>query len=215
MAEKITNLLINGLNPVTVGGTGATLKVFPAVPGSSIGVTSSTYGILLVPGSGRANSQIMEVRACGTYSFSSLSASPTFTPSLLAVINNTPAGNTAAGLQPNVNISQQVNLALAGTSPAVSLVTLGSLTEAGSSEQAQNLLWNLKATMNADTASGLLQGSTTFQIDNGTPTTAAFTTEIGNIIMNAPIPFGLVVGVTFGTSLATNSASLFQFQLEM
>ncbi len=57
----VSGLLISGVSPVVVGGTGSSLKFFPPVAGT----TSSKRGYVYCPGNNRANGQHVYVRAAG------------------------------------------------------------------------------------------------------------------------------------------------------
>lgn len=59
----VSSLLITGASPVTVGGTGATLKFFPSVAGT----TPLKRGCVYCPGESRANGQRLYVRASGNF----------------------------------------------------------------------------------------------------------------------------------------------------
>src|SRR4029077_737040 len=95
MPETIVNLLINGASPVTVGGTGTSAKLFPAVPGASIGVNSTAVGYLNIPGNNAVNGQALTVTVVGSYTLDPTDASsPTVLVELVATKNPTAASPT-------------------------------------------------------------------------------------------------------------------------
>lgn len=191
---------VNGLNPVKVGGTGTSAKYFPRLLGASIGAvpatpsSSSAVGALWVPGDSKLNAQQFDVEATGTFGSDTGDPSGTVAIKLYAV--------TGSLLVP-------VYTALASTTAFVPLVgAVGS--------------WAIKASLFGDSASGIVGGSYAAYINgalnNSTPkNTDAILSSInfgsGNTNLYQGAPFGLVVGVTFGTSDATNTASMYQFQI--
>lgn len=183
MSNVINALPVNGLNPVTVGGTGTAVKYFPTAPGASIGVASTAVGQLNLPGSSRLNGQVFNVIATG----------------------NVFATGTAL-------MTLSANTAAQGVTPSYTIVaTSGAVTPTASTTTS----WCIKASMYGDSASGVVSG--TFQVYfNGllTASTTILTNNLTGINFASEYPFGLVVGVTFGTSSSTSLAKLFQFQLE-
>jgi hypothetical protein len=145
---------INGSNPVTVGGVGATVKFSPALQNivvPSVGANQGTNMIIAPLGNNASNGRILKVRACENYSFSSLSASPTFTVGLYAV-----------------TFTQGLNGSISAPS-APALIT--SATEAAASEQLSALPWSLSFELSGDTGSGLVQYNGYISMDgsaNGT-----------------------------------------------
>lgn len=200
----ITNLLVNGVAPVIVGGSGTGLKWFPALPGASIGATNNLPGMLFVPGNNEFNGQLMHVFATGNATMDQTISSPAITISLGAL------KNPAASFNPNNQPT---------TAPSFSPTTIASSQHAVSGYGTATIIpWSLEAWINADNASGLLQGSYKVVIDNVTETgsgngTSAIT-SLSGVSMSSVTPFGLAVGVTFSVSGTANSASLYQFSLE-
>lgn len=193
--QTVGNLLVNGAAGVTVGGSSTSVQYFPAVPGASIGVASPNYGFIPVPGSNRANGQNLVVRAVGNAAAPSDGTSPTFTLGLYAVINPT-------------ILSNAMNLP---SSP--SIVTLFTSTRAAAGLGITPFPWRFEVSMNADNASGILQGAYSTQVDGTVVTSTTITSQTG-INMNAPIPFALLVGVTFSQASSGNTATMNQFILE-
>lgn len=206
--QVIKNLLINGASPVTVGGTGTTQKVFPYVPGPSIGVAANSsspfsgVGAIAVPGNNEVNGQNLVVLASGNFEVGAGGACPNFTVKLLAA---TSAANLAAGTY-------------------TTLGTSGLIT-------AQNLLgtfypWSLEFEINGDSGSGIVQGSGAFLVDGtyvgngsnagaqGVMGTTSGWNQLSGINFSSGTPaFYLAVGVTFSVSESGNSANMYQFQL--
>lgn len=204
MADFATQLLINGANPVTVGGTGTAVKYFPAAPGASIGAASNSYGFIFVPGASRANGQIVEVRASGNFICPPADAtSPAVTIGLYASFNLLPG---------RVNPSSLVNSA--SLSPALAISTLASYQEPAATPGVVAVPWKLKASLNADNDSELLQGDYSIQVDNGSLQTGAITSVAG-VLMSQDIPFGLLIGVTFSQTGAGNLAKMFEFGMSL
>lgn len=215
MAQPVTNLLINGLNPVTIGGTGTALKIFPYVPGASIGTTSPKNGVLFVPGNGEANGQRMSIRATGNVTVVGDATSPTITIGLYPVTFSGALGNLVGV----VGSTALASAAFAGTeNAAISPWAISvDLSADGIAQQLPNspvppqtggsgLGQVLSAAIVMDGINGVISPSAP-SVFNGAAGAA--------INMNAPIPFGLAVGVTFSISSSGNSASLFQFDLSL
>jgi hypothetical protein len=183
----------NGLFPSVVGGNSTSVLYFPRLLGSSIGVQSvapsatSAAGQLVVPGFNELNGQLFTVRAAGNFGSDTGDASGTVTVQLYA--------NTGTVTSPIYT----------------SIATTGAVVPGFASAEP----WALTATMQGDTLSGLCGGSYTAFVggqkagSSGQNTTVA----LNGINFGSAVPFGLVVGVTFGTGNSTNKASLFQFQI--
>lgn len=206
--QVIKNLLINGASPVTVGGTGATQKIFPYVPGPSIGVAANSsspfygVGVLAVPGNNELNGQNMLVSACGNFEVGAGGACPNVTFKLLAA---TSLANLSAGTYTTL-----------GTSGAITAQNLDNVFYP----------WSLEFYINGDTGSGIVQGTGEFLIDgtyvgNGSNagaqgvlgTTGGWSQLSGINFSGATPAFYLAVGVTFSVSESGNSANMYQFQL--
>lgn len=186
MSDVISNLLINGLNPVTVGGTGTTLKLFPGAPGASIGVASTKTGYIYIPGNNELNCQRLAVRAGGNFILPGDAISPTVTLGVYISTNPFATSPTNTALFTSV-------IAAAG---------LGVTSDP----------WYLTMDFMADNTGGILQGSYAVQANDVAVATGTITSQSG-IVMSAVTPFALAVGVTFSQSLAGNSASMYQFDL--
>lgn len=210
----IAEYLVNGASPVTVGGTGTTAKYFADLPGrpgwatTVTGVNSavdslqqgvvpsatSGLGQLRMPGLNRFNAQKFYVIAAGT--FGSDTGDPSGTVKIELVANN-------------------------ATEAAPNWITIASIPAlAATFAGVEN--WLLDCTLFGDSASGLLTGYYTgmvggaFHNNAGSPATtasAALDSNVTGVNFGASLPFGMAVRVTFGTSDASNTASLYQFQI--
>ena len=194
MAVTIANYSINGANPSTVGGTGTAIKYFPNLPGPSIGVANTTpsatnaAGQLLVPGNNQLNGQPFSVFAAGNILAGSGGGSTTITVAIYA--------NTGTV-----------------SSPTYSTLATGSF----AAEVVDNVAYPfyIEAKLQGDTLSGIVMGTQFVLIDNVIETaTAHITTALTGINFATNPPFGLVCGVTFGTSESGNSANLYRFSIE-
>ena len=195
MAVTIANYSINGANPSTVGGTGTAIKYFPNLPGPSIGVANTTpsstssSGQLLVPGNNQLNGQPFSVLASGNITAGSGGGSTTITVAIYA--------NTAA----------------VGVTPSYTTLATGSF----AAEVVDGVAYpfSIKMELEGDSGSGIVQGTQFVLIDNVVETaTAAISHALTGINFATNPPFGLVCGVTFGTSESGNSASLYRFSIE-
>lgn len=194
MAQPIANLLINGLNPVTISTTSTSVQYFPFVPGPSIGVaaTSPVAGFVPAPGSGRSNGQRLSVRAVGNIVEGADTVSPVVTIGLYYI-----KAPTTIVSATTANISSLFTVA---TSTAGFGSTTGSL-------------WSFTADLIGETTSGLLTGNYSFQMQ-GAALNTGVTTIVTGINMSNDQPYSLCCGITFsqdGTHV--NKASLFQFDL--
>lgn len=205
----IKSYLINGANPVTVGGTGTGVKYFANVPGANAwnsgasGVNtginglqtqgqtpsaSSNAGGLQVPGNNELNGQLLRVTASGNILFGSGEASTT--------------GKVGLYLSKDLSTATP---------------TYNTLIELTLSNQAQDSVyypWSLVADLQGDTLSGILSIVKSGQM-NGTVTTPTQVTALTGISFATDPAFVLVVGVTFGASNAGNSANMYQFQVSL
>lgn len=202
MANVLDFFGVNGLNPTKVGGTGVAIKYFPRLLGSSIGAVPTTpsatnpAGMLVVPAGAVYNGQQLNVVATGNF------------------------GNDTGDPSGTVNIQLQAVTGSLASPVYTTLASTGALTPS-----ALGIInnWALDVVLYADDQSGILGGSfSAYQngaLVNSTPKSNSST--VSGISMNAGNPnlgqgaaYGLVVGVTFGTSDASNKASMFQFQVQ-
>lgn len=191
---------VNGSFGVTVGGTGTTVKYFPAPLGPSIGVapaapsTTNMFSMLKVPGQNRLNGTFFTVNVVGNFISPTGGGGDTGTVKLYAV--------TAT---------------VAGTYVITSIATTTGATLAAGTAQS----FAIKASLFGDSTSGKVGGSYSPYLQ-GALGTAATTDAVlsninfntGNVLLPGSAPFGLVVGVTFSTGTASNSATLTEFNID-
>ena len=185
-----------------MGGTGTAVKYFPRPLGPSIGVAPTTpsstnaAGALFLPAQNVYNGQQTNLLVSGSFGSDTGDPSGIVTIQLFAV-----TGSLAA----------PVYTALASTGAVTP--TFGAAYP-----------WYLDVILEGDTNSGILQGTYTAVVRNVIVNSAqpkALDNTISGLNFNTGNPalaqgavLGFVVGVTFGTSDATNTASLFQFTIE-
>jgi hypothetical protein len=199
--SNVLDFQVSGAFPSKVGGTGTAVKYFPRPLGPSIGVAPSTpsstspIGALLLPAANVFNGQQFNIMASGFFGSDSGDPSGTVTVQVYGV-----TGSLASPTY-------------------TSLGTTGAITPANAVEP-----WALSLELvgaSSGSANGLLFGS--YEAFNRTAITAptVVSTVLSGLDFNAGNPalaqgavLGFVVGVTFGTSDATNKASLTQFTIE-
>ena len=198
--STVLDFQVNGLNPSIVGGTGMSVKYFQRLLGASIGVqgtnisSTNAAGALFLPAGNVYNGQILDVYAAGSFGSDTGDPSGTVTVKLYAVTG------TAAS---------PIYTALASTTAFVPTFAAAES-------------FAIKATLFGNTKSGVLGGSYAAYVqgalNNSTPKTSdAVITGLdfgaGNPSLQQGAVLGFVMGVTFGTSDASNTASLTQFQI--
>jgi hypothetical protein len=210
---------VSGLFPSKVGGTGALVKYFPRLLGPSIGASPATpsatnaTGALFIPPASVLNGQLFNVLAAGEFGNDTGDPSAQVTINLYAVTPNATTG------------SYTVNpvYTIMATTGAVTPSALGIVNT-----------WAIKAQLYGSTLSGIVGGSyMAYQngaIANATPKTSTNTLSGINFAggsvpaslssatggpgaVGAQAPFGLVVGVIFATSDASNAAAMYEFAL--
>ena len=202
--QVLNNYFINGSSPVTVSGVGITAKYFAAPTsnfttgaGSTPNSTSSANS-LIVPGSNKLNGQPFRVYASGNVTNSG-TPSPTITIDLVATLLST------------------VSWVVLASTGVVSQGTGGD----------GSFPWSIDATLQGDSTSGILQGYYFAMFDG---TLEASTPKATNNVLSgvsfgptSSVPnnesglggvCGLAVRVTFGTSAAGNTASMYTFRIE-
>lgn len=209
----INDFQVNGMFPSVVGGTGATVKYFPRLLGTSIGVQSvapsatSAVGQLAVPGGNELNGQWFDVQ-CG---------------------GNIIAGNSDSSTNVEVALYAQTSAVL--TSPAYTKIATTGPVGMPYSNQAYG--WGLRVQLLGENKSGVVRGLQQSYVGSAAfSVPATLTASLSNInflsgasaALQATsggagtaggymVAFGLVVGVTFTDSDAANSASLYQFTI--
>lgn len=200
--SNVLDFQVSGAFPSKVGGTGTTVKYFPRPIGPSIGVAPSTpsstspVGALLLPAANVFNGQQFTVLASGTFGSDTGDPSGTVTVALYAVTGS---------------VSSPTYTSIATTPAAVPFYA--------------NEPWALEAELvgaSISGANGLLIGSYTSYNRIGLNSTPATVSSIitgldfnaGNPSLAQGAVLGFVVGVTFGTTDASNKAQLTQFTIE-
>ena len=190
----------NSRFPSKVGGTGVTVKYFPRLLGSSIGAVPATpsatnpAGMLALPGDDKLNATQFDVLATGVQ------------------------GNDSGDPSNTVGI---ILYAVTGTLTAPIYTQLYDVDTITPQNASGFNSWAIAVHLYGDTLSGIVggKGESYYNgvLDGGTDSTdnvlAGIDFNKGNAAFGNAIPFGLVVGVKFTTSDASNSASLYQFQV--
>jgi len=190
---------VSGAFPSKVGGTGTTVKYFPRPIGPSIGVAPSTpsstsaAGSLFLPAQNVYNGQQFNVIASGSWGNDTGDPSGTVTIQLYAV-----TGTFTAPVYTSIATSGSLTANFVGAEP-----------------------WGLSAELLGDSDSGVLTGA--YEAYNRDAITAAtvITSRITGLNFNTGNPalqqgavLGFVIGVTFGTSDASNKATMYEFSIE-
>jgi hypothetical protein len=199
--SNVLDFQVSGSSPSKVGGLGTTVKYFPRLLGPSIGVAPSTpsstsaAGALMLPAQNVYNGQSFNVIASGSFGNDSGDPSGTVTVNLYAV-----TGTFAVPVYTNI-------------------ATTGAITPFYAIEP-----WGIEAQLLgvSSGANGLLLGSySNIKRVNTTQSLTAQTSIVTGLDFNAGNPalqqgavLGFVVGVLFGTTDATNTASLNEFTIE-
>lgn len=199
--SNVLDFQVSGAFPSKVGGTLTSVKYFPRPIGPAIGVAPSTpsstsgVGALLLPANNVFQGQQFNVIASGFYGSDTGDPSGTVTVQLFAV-----TGTLAAPVY-------------------TALATTGAITPFFANEP-----WALNTELigaSNSGANGLLIGAYEAYIRGSVvaPTTVTnivtgLDFNAGNTLLSQGAVLGFVVGVTFGTSDASNKASLTQFTIE-
>jgi hypothetical protein len=214
---------VNGLFPSKVGGTGVAVKYFPRLVGIS-GTTIGSAGLGGVSGSsvsaplfGTSPSTPSATSAVGALY---LPAQSTNNGQLLNIIVVGSFGNDTGDPSGTVNVKlygvtgkllAPVYTALASTG-AVTPSALGIVNS-----------WALSVELYGDSGSGILGGSYAAYQNGALVNSTVKSTDTtisgldflnGNAALQQGAVLGFVVGVTFGTSDASNTASMFEFAIE-
>jgi hypothetical protein len=199
--SNVLDFQVSGAFPSKVGGTGTSVKYFPRLLGPSIGVApaapsaTSAVGALLLPAANVFNGQQFNVIASGSFGSDSGDPSGTVTVKLYGVTGS---------------LTSPVYTALSSTTAFVPTYAAAES-------------WALNAELYGDTNSGVLGGSYNAYVqgalNNSTPKSSdaiilGLDFAKGNPLLAQGAVMGFVVGVTFGTSDASNTASMFQFTIE-
>jgi hypothetical protein len=199
--SNVLDFQVSGAFPSKVGGTGTTVKYFPRPIGPSIGVAPSTpsstspVGALLLPANNVYQGQQMNVVASGFFGSDTGDPSGTVTVQLYVV-----TGSVASPTY-------------------TSIATTGAITPFFANEP-----WGINAELigaSNNGANGLLLGAYEAYIRASVTAPTILTSIVSGLDFNAGNPalaqgavLGFVVGVTFGTSDASNKAALTEFTIE-
>ncbi len=204
--QTVSNLLLNGNTPVTVGGTGTTAKFFPAFPGPSINVASSKVGYIYPQGNNASNNQKLHVIVCGNVTVDPTIACPTFRVELVATKDYLIAAPVYSSIADSTaEAPGEISGDATATQP-----------------------WTIDSWLQVDGTGTVMQGYSFIQVGGeldvvptvgaGLSNTFLINGGAGQGMIGGPepgsAPFALAVRVTFGTSGAGNSASMYQFALE-
>jgi hypothetical protein len=210
---------VSGLFPSKLGGTGTLIKYFPRLLGPSIGTSPATpsatnaTGALFIPPASVLNGQAFNVLAVGEFGNDTGDPSATVTIRLQIVTPNATTGSYTVN---------PVYTTIASTG-ALTPSALGIVNT-----------WAITAKLYGSSLSGIVGGSY-FAYQNGalvnstpksTDTTVSGINFAGGSVpaslssatggpgtVGAQAPFGLVVGVTFATSDASNAAAMYEFAI--
>ena len=153
--------------------------------------------MLVVPAQNELNGQEFRVVAVGNYLMGASAGSETVTVALYAVTGS---------------LASPVYTAIAST---------GAVTPTPNVDGIQHS-WRLSAKVSGDTLSGILGGSYE-AFDNGvlqnstpkqTVAVSGLDFNVGNVNLGIGAVLGLVVGVTFSVSNASNAAKMYEFQIQ-
>ena len=191
----INDFLVNGAGAATVGGTGTAVKYFPrslGTGGPSGGQSvapsaTSSAGQLVVNGNNELNAQWFDVLVGAEVTSGAADSSVTAEVALYA--------NTAA-------IAAAPSYTKLATTGAFTVPLSGEVYEVG-----------LRVQLFGSTKSGIVRGIQSGVYGASNLAAGALTNNLSGINFASQAPFGLVVGVTFGSSDASNAASLYQFQI--
>jgi hypothetical protein len=200
--SNVLDFQVSGAFPSKVGGLGTTVKYFPRPIGPSIGVAPSTpsstspVGALFLPAQNVYNGQQINVLASGNFGSDSGDPSGTVTVQLYAV-----TGTLASPTYTAIASTGAITPFFAVEPWALSVELVGSSTVG-----ANGLLIGTYEAFSRNTI------VVPAVITNGPITGLDF--NAGNPALQQGAVLGFVVGVTFGTSDATNKAQLTEFTIE-
>jgi len=205
--QVVADFQVSRANPSVVGGTGSSVKYFPKAIGASLTSAASTpnannaTGALWLPAGPSTDGRLLHISAVGSYGYDGGDASGTVNIELYGV--------TGSLTSPTYTV-------LASTNAQTPLLDTDS--------------WAFSVELYGDNQSGLLGGSY-FAYHNGQVisgkggvSTDNVLTGLGFELPNSSYAYtpplirgavcGFVVGVTFGTSSAFNTATMTQFIIE-
>lgn len=204
--SNVLDFGVNGQFASKVGGTGTTVKYFPRPLGPSIGVAPSTpsvtsaVGALLLPAANVFNGQQFNVLASGTFGSDSGDPSATVTVTLSAV-----TGSVLAPVYTPIATTIGIVPFFPSEPWALDVSLVGSSQPAGVNSGANGILiGNYQASARLSVTAPTILTTIVSGLDFSK----------GNPLLAQGAVLGFVVGVTFGTSDATNTASLNEFTIE-
>jgi hypothetical protein len=185
---------VSWASPSVVGGVGTAVKIFPANPGSSIGVQSANPGLLPLPGNNAYNGKQFTVKATGNFQLGPGGACPQFSVGLYWY--------SFTGTVPV-------------SFPFGPIVSASAVTSFQGNDGV-SYPWALRAVLAGDNASGLVQlilGSVA--IDDTITTSSGLPNGLPSGINFAqPIPIAFGIGVSWSVSESGNSANMYEFAIE-
>lgn len=216
--------------PSIVGGTGTTLKYFGQNPPASLwntGVTgvnapqtSNNFGLGFTPSSTNASGQLQIFTGSGNPAGVSFAASQVGSGKLIGNRFRVYASGEAssAAAVPTITPIIQLNK---GTIVSPTYVTLAGNVASAALVVNQPVSWSLACDLELGPSAAAIHGyqKFTFVSSAGTATNSAaeaLITPVTGLTLTNPqglAGFGLVVGITFSASDATNTASLYEFKV--
>lgn len=214
---------VSGLFPSKVGGTGTLIKYFPRLLGPSIGASPATpsatnaTGALFIPPASVLNGQLFNVLAVGEFGNDTGDPSGTVNIQIRAVTPNSSTGSYT--VNPVYTTLASTGLLVPSVFGVVNtwafrMQLYGSSLAGivgGSYNAYQNgLLVTVPATKSNVSTDTTLSG---INFAGGAVPASLSSATGGPGTAGGQAPFGLVVGVTFGTSDASNAASMYEFAI--
>jgi hypothetical protein len=207
--SNVLDFGVNGQFSSKVGGLGTVVKYFPRPLGPSIGVAPSTpsansaVGALLLPAGNVYNGQQFSVLASGYLGSDSGDPSGTVTVQLYAVTGSVAAPvytsiATTGAITPFYTVEPWSILAELVGASVVPTVSPAPVPANGM------LIGNYQSSIRASVIAPTIVTSVITNLDF----------NAGNVLLAQGAVLGFVVGVTFGTSDATNKAALTEFTIE-
>ena len=214
---------VSGLFPSKLGGTGTSIKYFPRLLGPSIGASPATpsatnaTGALFMPPASVLNGQMFNVIAVGDFGNDTGDPSGTVNIQIRAVTPNASTGSYVV----NPVYTTLASSGLLVPSPfgivntwafRVQLYgsTLAGIVGGSYNAYTNGALVAVPATKSNQSTDTTLSG---INFAGGTVPASLASATGGPGTVGAQAPFGLVVGVSFGTSDASNTASMYEFAI--
>jgi hypothetical protein len=208
----IAQYQVSAANPSIVGGTGGGIKYFSSNPPQSLWNSGAT-GVNSPQNSAQLGNTPSSSSALGQLSFDTV-AYKLNGSRFSMYASGTAISGTTSTIAPIVQYNS-------GTVASPSYSTLMGGTASNALVASVGIGWSMWGDFYFDPSSATLGGTWNLQYQNGSGG-GTDSHSLGNILTTVTgvtaggiyaTQFGFVVGVTFGTSNASNSASLFQFQV--